>query len=144
MNSYPSTKEVLLKWQCRGNASQGAVRKAASIAALLLVGTLILCSPEGLAGAKNPPTKTVSGVVLDPAENGIEGATIELTDLQTGKKEAIYSQEQGDYKFAGLSFSHDYTIKASFKGSSTDIRKISSVDMRSRLVINFTIPAPKQ
>jgi Carboxypeptidase regulatory-like domain len=144
VNSHLTIIGVLLVWQHRGDESRGTVRKAASIAALLLVGTMILCIPEGFAKEKKPPTKTVSGDVLDPAENGIEGAAVELTDLQTGKVLAIYSQEKGQYQFAGLLPSHDYTIKATFKGSSSEVRQVSSVDIRSRLVLNLTIPAPKQ
>jgi hypothetical protein len=109
---------------------------------MLLVGVLVLCAP-GLAREKKPVTKTVSGVVLDEAENGIEGATIELTDLQTGKLVAIYSQEKGQYSLSGLLPSHDYKIEASFKGSSSEVRQISSFDTRMRLVINLTIPRPK-
>lgn len=88
-------------------------------------------------------TRTVSGVVLDEAENGIEGATIELTDLQTEKLVAIYSQEGGQYHFSDLLPSHDYKIKATFKGSSSEVRQISSIDTRLRVVINLTIPGPK-
>jgi hypothetical protein len=112
------------------------------IAALLMVCAWGSCA-SGLAKEKPPTTKTVSGVVLDEAENGIEGATIELTDLQTGKLMAIYSQEKGQYSLSGLLPSHDYKIKASFKGSSSEVRHISSFDTRMRIVINLTLPGPK-
>jgi hypothetical protein len=111
------------------------------IAALLLVGAGGW-GASGLAREKKAVTKTVSGVVLDRAENGIAGATIELTDLQTGKAVAIYSQEGGQYYFTDLQPSHDYKIQASLKGSSSEARQISSLDTRMRVVINFTIPGP--
>ena len=38
---------------------------------------------------------------MDEAENTIQGATIELTDLQTEKVLDIYSQEAGQYQFIG-------------------------------------------
>ena len=116
---------------------------AASVAALLVAGTLILCAPLEFAKEKKPPSKTVTGVVLDEAENGIEGATVELTDLQTKKVLEIYSQEGGQYQYTDLMPSHDYTIKATYKGSSSEVRQISSVDIRTRLVLNLTIPTPK-
>jgi hypothetical protein len=111
------------------------------IPAILLVWAWGLCA-SGLAKEKQPVTRTVSGVVLDEAENGIEGATIELTDLQTGKVVAIYSQKGGQYLFSNLLPSHDYKIKATFKGSSSEVRQISSIDTRSRVVLNLTIPGP--
>jgi hypothetical protein len=113
-----------------------------AITAILLVWALGLCA-SGLAKEKKPVTRTVSGVVLDEAENGIEGATVELTDVQTGKLIAVYSQEGGQYRFYGLLPSHDYKIKATFKGSSSDVRQVSSVDTRMRVVLNLTIPGLK-
>jgi hypothetical protein len=112
------------------------------VAAFLLVCAPGLC-PSGLAREKPPTTKTVSGVVLDEAQNGIEGATIELTDLQTGKLLAIYSQEKGQYSFSGLLPSHDYKIRATWKGASSEVRQVSSLDARMRVVMNLTIPGPK-
>ncbi len=144
MNSRLAIVKALFGWQHRGDEFQGTLRKAASLAALLLVGTLILFAPEGFAKDKKPPSKTVTGQVMDATENGIEGATVELTDLQTGKVLEIYSQEGGQYQYADLSLSHDYTIKATFKGASSEVRKVSSVDIRTHLVLNLTIPAPKQ
>jgi len=68
---------------------------------------------------------------------------VELVDAQTGKVLDIYSQEGGAYQFTDLSFDHDYTVKATFKGSSSEVRHVSSVDLRARLVLNLTIPEPK-
>lgn len=143
MNSHLSTIGGLLGWRHRRDESRSTLRKAASIATVLFLGTLILWPPEGFAKEKKPPTKTVSGVVMDEAGNGIEGATVELTDLQTKKVLEIYSQEGGQYQYADLMPSHDYTVKATFKGSSSEVRQVSSVDTRSRLVLNLTIPAAK-
>ena len=115
--------------------------KVVAAFALVLLG-LISTSPVW-AKEKKPLTKTVTGFVLDEAEKPIEGASVELTDAQTSKVIAIYSQEDGSYHFDDLSFSHDYKIKASFKGSSSETRRISSMDMRARLVMNLTLSAQK-
>jgi hypothetical protein len=142
VNSHLLTLGLLFRWQ---RAKDASWRKAAvtSVAALLLLGTWMLCAPVAFAKEKKPPTRTVSGVVLDEAENGIEGATVELTDLQTKKVLEIYSQEGGQYQYTDLSPSHDYTIKATYKGASSEVRQVSSVDIRPRLVLNLTIPTPK-
>ncbi len=68
---------------------------------MLLGGVLLLGAAAGLAKDKMPTSRTVSGVVMDEAENSIKGATIELTDLQTRKVLDIYSQEGGQYQFTG-------------------------------------------
>src|ERR1035438_10017342 len=76
---------------------------------LLLGGALLLGSATGLAKDKTPKTRTVTGVVFDDAGNTIDGATVELIDLQTNQVVDISSQEQGDYKFTDIRFDHDYT-----------------------------------
>jgi hypothetical protein len=119
------------------------MRKAAAITALLVLTAVAWCASAGLAKEKKLQTKTVSGVVLNESENGIEGAMVELADAQTGKVIDIYSQEGGAYQFTDLSFDHDYTVKATFKGVSSEVRHVSSVDLRARLVLNLTIPEPK-
>ena len=119
-------------------------RELALIAyALMLAGALML-STTGVGTAKDrrPTTRVVSGTVYDPEENIIFGATVELKDMQTGKALAIYSQETGEYQYSGLRFDHDYTLKAMYKGSSSDVRRISLLDTRWHLVVNLTIPKP--
>ena len=111
---------------------------------LVFMGAVLAWGGEtGLAKEKKPPSKTVSGMVFDDAGNFIVGATVELADLQTGKVLDIYSQEDGSYQFAGLSFDHDYKIKAMYKNMSSEERKISSLDTRTRPVFNLTIPRKK-
>jgi hypothetical protein len=117
--------------------------KLVALTALVLTGVLVFGLATGLAKEKKPTSRTVSGLVLDEAENGIKGATIELTDVQTGKVVAIYSQEGGQYRFSDLLFSHDYKIKATFKGVTSEIRQASSIDTRPHLVINFTLSGLK-
>lgn len=143
MNSHLSSTGVFLGSEHGKHASCGKGPRIVAITVLLLVCAFAVGASAGLAKEKKPVTRTVSGVVLDEAENEIEGATIELTDLQTGKLVAIYSQEGGQYHFSDLLPSHDYKVKAMFKGSSSEVRQISSIDTRLRVVINLTIPGPK-
>src|SRR5208337_2358049 len=98
----------------------------------------------GLAKDQTPKTRTVSGVVFDEAENLIQGAAIELTDLQTKKVLDIYSQEGGQYLFTDLRFDHDYTVQATYKGLSSEVRQISSIDPRWHMVLNLTVLKPNK
>lgn len=88
---------------------------------------------------KAPLPRTVSGKVLDANENGISGADVELTDLQTGKKLDIFSESDGQYKFSGLVLTHDYEVRATYKGVSSQTRKASSL-LEPQLVLNLHIP----
>ena len=139
-----STTRVLLRFHKMRHGSRAGMLRAAVMVAALMVGAWGLCGSAGLAKDKKPVTKSVSGVVLNESDTGIAGATVELVDAQSGKILDIYSQEDGGYQFTDLSFSHDYTVKATSKGRSSEVRHVSSVDLRPRLVLNLTIPASKQ
>jgi len=118
--------------------------KLAALALVLLGGILLLGAVTGLAKEKKPQTRTVRGMVSDGADNAIQGAMIELTDLQTKKVVDIYSQAGGQYQLTDLRFDHDYTIIATYKGVSSELRQVSSIDMRTPLVINLAIPNPNK
>jgi hypothetical protein len=114
------------------------VRVLSSVVAVIW----LLHAPGLAAKQKAPTTKTVSGAVMDKAENGISGAAVTLKNLQTGKTVAIYADANGRYRFSDLDPHYDYEIRASFKGVSSETRQVSSFDTRMRLVINLTIPPP--
>jgi len=131
-NGLPDCNPV--KWK-----SQRPAPKLTALALMLLGGILIPVAVPGLGKDKKPQARTVSGTVFDEAENPIQGATVELADLQTGKVLDSYSQEGGQYQFTELRFDHDYTVKAMFKGASSEARKVSMFEMRTRLVLNLTL-----
>ena len=119
-------------------------RAARGLVCLLALSALqiFLCADNGLAKKKQEIPRTVSGRVLDEADNGISGAVVELTDLQTGKKLAIFSEEGGRYTFSGLERAHDYEVKASYKGAPSEVRKASSLG-EQQLILNLRIPPPQ-
>lgn len=119
-------------------------RKLAALTPLFLGGILLLGAVTALAKEKKPQTRTVRGMVADEANNPIQGASIELTDLQTSKVLDIYSQDDGQYQFTDLRFDHDYTVKATYKGSFSEVRQVSPLDIRTPLVLNLVIPKPKK
>ena len=126
-------------------AGRGYQRRGQILAAPILIlaaAVLLLGVVTGAAKDKQPTTRIVSGTVYDDAQNTILGATIELTDTQTGKVLDIYSKESGEYQYVDLRFDHDYTVKAMYKGSSSEVRRISMFDTRWHLVMNLTVPKP--
>lgn len=122
------------------------MRKSAKrcVAASLAVCVLASFPVSVLAKKKKPILRTVTGVVLDDANNPIVGASVELTDVQTAKKVAIYSEDGGRYQFAGLNPAHDYQLVALNKNISSDVRNVSSLDDRDRIVVILRIPPPKE
>ena len=94
-----------------------------------------------MAKKKPPLPRAISGRVLDQNDNGISGAAVELTDLQTGKKVDIFSEADGRYQFSDLAPTHDYQVHATYKGVSSETRKASSLEER-QLILNLHIPPP--
>lgn len=117
-------------------------RKARWLAVALAACVLGL-SPRWLIAKEKKIPRMVTGVVLDANDNGIVGATVELTDIETGKKVAMFTQEGGRYQFSDIKPTHDYKVQASYKGSSSEIRKASVFDTRNKIVLNLKIPPPK-
>ncbi len=110
-----------------------------AFAALLLA----VDSPQLLAKKKPPTSKTVTGQVFDASDNAIAGAAVEMKNLTNGKTSAIYVGPDGHFTFTDLKLTEDYQIQAHYKGQTSEVRKVSSWDTRTNLVVNLHIPAPK-
>jgi Carboxypeptidase regulatory-like domain len=105
----------------------------------LWLGVLVLCPSISVAKQKPPATKTISGQVLNGSSQGISGASVLLTDLQTHKTNAIYSGSGGNYNFSGLNAYHDYEVEARYHGMTSETREVSSMDPRLQIVVNLTL-----
>jgi hypothetical protein len=125
---------------CLGRGGSGFRRFAMRVVlACVPISLLVARVPAWSAKEKKPVTKTIAGVVSDEADNPIVGAAVELSDVQDNKKVAKYSQEGGKYQFDDLDPRHDYEVQVTFKGLSSEVRKVSSIDDRRIVVLNFTL-----
>lgn len=116
----------------------GAVgRTVASLGLCVLLSGLL--APGLMAKQKPMPTKSISGAVLDLANNDIAGASVFLTDIDTHHRDAIYSGADGTYNFSGLDPSHDYQVQAKYKNRASEVRSVSSYDTRSAVVVNLVL-----
>ncbi|MGD0694255.1 MAG: carboxypeptidase-like regulatory domain-containing protein [Terriglobia bacterium] len=115
-------------------------RRNAQCITLALLLCAVACSALLGVAKKKTISRTVSGVVLDASDNPIAGATVELSDKYTGKTVAIYTEENGSYQFADLNPNHDYEIQARSQNKSSEVRRLSSLDDRDKIVMNLRIP----
>ena len=106
------------------------------VLALLFTGTF------SAAKKKKPLTKTIQGQVFDQDNNPLVGASVELTDVTSGKTLGIYAEEGGRYHFTDLKPIDDYQVRAAYKGQQSDVRHVSALDDEAVRVLNLTIPAP--
>jgi Carboxypeptidase regulatory-like domain len=125
---------------CSSSAMARVCRVALALAALGLV-----LDPASLMAKREklPTSKTVVGQVFDASGNGIAGAAVEVKNLTTGETLAIYTGPQGRFQFTDLKLTQDYQFRAHYKGRSSEVRKVSSWDTRTNLVLNLQIPPPK-
>jgi hypothetical protein len=123
------------KWNLRVANTQ-----VLSIAVLALLA--LFAGSAGFAKDRTPQTRTVRGVTTDESDNLIQGAAIQLIDVQTKKVLDVYSGQGGQYQFTDLRFDHDYTIKATYKNLSSDTRQVSSLDIRTPLEMNLILHKP--
>lgn len=115
-------------------------RRAGALVVLLL----FAFSLPGLLAKERKATRVVTGFVSDEADDPLVGAAVVLTDLQTGKKSATYTTAEGTYQYTNLQPTHDYEVQATHQGLSSQVRKASQFDPRSRIVLDLKIPPPKE
>ena len=113
------------------------------IAALWLAVLLILV-PAGVAQKKkDPPTRSVVGVVTTPDDKLAVGAVVQLTDTKTKQVRSFITQEHGEYYFHGLSPDIDYGLTAMFQGATSNTKTLSVYDSRKEAAINLKLNPKK-
>jgi hypothetical protein len=89
--------------------------------------------------SKEPPEKSVSGVVTDPGGNPVPGAIVQLKNMKTLQVRSFIAKEMGDYYFQGLATDADYELKADSNGKSSGPRILSSFDSHPEAKINLQL-----
>ena len=115
-------------------------RRRRSFQVTICCAILLLLTGVAAAKKKKPLTKTIQGEVVDQDNNPIAGASVELTDVTTGKTLGIYSEASGRFHFADLKPTDDYQVHAAYKGQRSDDRHVSSLDDEAVRELNLTIP----
>ncbi len=104
----------------------------------LLAACLPVCAQRGRE-REDPNVRSLQGVVRDGAGAPVEGAVVQLKNLKTLQVRSFITQRDGSYHFHGLNTNVDYEVKADHDGASSDVRRLSSFDTRTRAVINLTV-----
>jgi hypothetical protein len=113
------------------------------IAAVWLA-VLLLCAPAGLAQKKkDPPTRSVSGVVTTADDKLAVDAVVFLKDTKTKQVRSFYTQEHGEYYFHGLSPDIDYELTATFQEAASGVKTLSIYDSRKDAVVNLKLNPKK-
>ena len=114
--------------------------------AALWLGIFLICAPAGLAQKKKePPTRSVSGVVTTPDDKLAVGAVVQLKDTKTKVVRSFYTVagKPGEYYFHGLSPDIDYELSAAFEGTVSATKTLSLYDSRKEATINLKLNPKK-
>jgi len=108
-------------------------------AVVLLVAALGYAALRAQSSRKEPPLRSVQGLVTDLGENPLHKAVVQLKNKKNLQVKSFYTDEKGAYRFHGLDADLDYELKAEYGGASSGPRTVSSFDSRRELIINFKL-----
>jgi len=106
---------------------------------------LLLLSGLALAQSSKKETqlRTVRGLVTDKAEKPLQNSVVFLKNLRTNSVLSHFTNDQGNYQFAGLDPNADYEIHAEFEGEKSPTRPVSSLDSRKEITLNLKVDRKK-
>ena len=108
------------------------------IALLLLTGLALAQSSK-----KETQLRTVQGVVADKADKPIQNSVVFLKNLRTYVVLSHFTDDQGNYRFAGLDPNVDYEIHAEFEDQKSATRTVTQLDSRKEINLNLKIDRKK-
>lgn len=89
---------------------------------------------------KEPDTsRSVQGKVLDPANEAVQGAVVQLKDVKTLRVRSYITLEDGSYQFHGLSPDTEYELKATHEGLESKTRRLTVYDSRKKANIDLKL-----
>lgn len=109
------------------------------LAVMAALAAIALCAPAYAQKTEDERTRSVKGIVTDPAENPIENAVVQLKNTKTLQVKSFFTNPKGEYYFHGLDPNVDYEVLARHNGVNSKTRTVSTFDNRSELIYNFEI-----
>lgn len=107
--------------------------------------TVVLCV-LALAGialgqkkGKEPPEKSVSGIVTDANGNPVPGAIVQLKNTRTLQVRSFIAKDMGEYYFQGLATDADYELRADANGKSSGTKTLSAFDSHAEAKVNLQL-----
>lgn len=87
--------------------------------------------------------RTLTGVVLGKNDVPLAQAIVYLKDTKTSAVKSFISQDDGSYRFPGLSPYIDYDVYALYKEKKSDIKTLSTFDSRTNPKIVLRVDTAK-
>jgi Carboxypeptidase regulatory-like domain len=90
-----------------------------------------------------PTSRTLTGSVLDKGDQPVPNAVVYLKDTKTLAVKTFIAQNDGTYRFPGLSTNIDYEVYAQRDGKKSATKVLSQFDDREQARINLKIDVNK-
>ena len=91
------------------------------------------------AGAVQPPSRSVRGVVTDTRGSPVPDAVVQIENLSTLEIRSCITQKEGQYSFRELNPDVDYSLRAEVEGQRGAVKTLSRFDSRREAVINLKV-----
>jgi len=88
-------------------------------------------------------SRTIEGLVLDSAGHPAPGAVVLIEDLKSLQVRSYLVQQDGKYRFHGLSSDVNYELRAQFHGSASGPKTVTVFKSGSIVVVNLKLTRPK-
>ncbi len=113
---------------------------------IVLCGALLLSARPARAqkDSQNSDLRAVRGVVIDKAENPINGAIVYLKNVRTLTVKTYISDDSGQYRFSGLDPNVDYEMHAEHDDQTSANHTVSSFDSRKDIVVSLKVDKAKK
>ncbi len=117
---------------------------AASLVLLALVAIPAASQWKKDKDKQDPSARSLQGFVLDEQEKPAKMAVVQLKNTKTLQVRSYITQEDGRYRFHGLSTNIDYELQAERGDLVSAVRRLSVFDTRAKAVINLKLEPKKK
>jgi hypothetical protein len=113
--------------------------RIASVPGLLFLAILWVGCPAGLFAQITKATASVNGTLSDPSGAAVPGATVTLSNVQTGVKWTMKTNDSGDYVILQVP-PGQYTMEVSKEGFQTLRQEAFPLEVNSSATFNLVLP----
>lgn len=88
---------------------------------------------------KDDPTRTIEGTVLNPDDQPVTGAVVQLKNQRTLQVRSYITKEGGKFGFYSLDPNTDFAVRAEADGLSSPWRNVSVFDSRKKILLTIRL-----
>jgi hypothetical protein len=102
---------------------------------------LALATLLSLAATTGQRSRTVHGRVYDAKGIALKGAVVQIKNTQSLGIRSYICQDDGSYRFFGLSPDVDYEVRASYHGQWSSTETVSWFDSKEVVEVDLVVPS---